>query len=248
MAERYGIKAIQNTLVGEGLRTGSRAVQVVFSGCNLWDGRPLHRSAGPGVCAAWCDADFARGTPMDADAILATMAAVWPADNGLQRWCWLTGGEPLLQVNLALLGALKVAGWRVALETNGTLALPAGAGGLVDHLCVSPKLGTKLALAKADELKVVLPGAFGAAGWTDAQLEALETAGGWGALYVQPQDVGLVESIPDVTVLRGNSDDAETQALGAQLYAAHVRRAVGFVMAHPHWRLSAQTQKPLALP
>lgn len=265
---RYGVKAVENTILGEGLMAGRRAVRVGVSGCNFWDGHPLHRhEAGTAPCARWCDADFYKGAVLDEEALLAAMEAAWPWEQRLAdiswtweyageprieaaglRWCWLTGGEPLLQVDRALLLALHRAGWAVAVETNGSLAPPYLE--MVDHLCVSPKHGAPCVVTRAEELKVVLPGAaFGEPGWADGELDALAKAGTWGALYVQPQDVLAPPDVVGATLLRGASsgDESVDEALDAA-YRQHLARATGFVMRHPAWRLSVQAQKFVGLP
>lgn len=246
---RYGVKEVVSTLYGEGLRAGARSVVVRFSGCNLWDGHPLRRDEGPGACARWCDADFYQGVVLDTDALLGRMDEAWtPGAVEGARWCVLTGGEPLLQVDPPLVRALKARGWRVAVETNGTIESPVLPH--VDHLCVSPKRGAELRVRAAHELKVVLPGAaLGEPGWTDAELVALAARGSWGACFVQPQDVSLGDGPPGLTVLRGDAsgDEAVDAALG-EVFAAHLARAIRFVTTHPTWRLSAQVHKLVGLP
>lgn len=251
---RYGIKEVFNTLQGEGSRVGARSVFVRFSGCNLWDGNPLHRGEGAGACARWCDTDFRKGKVHDVEQLLERMNAAWPADGGA-RWCVLTGGEPLLQVDEALVEALEQDGWRVAVETNGTVAPAPRVFARLSHVCVSPKLGTELVLREAHELKVVLPGAAAddpSAGWTDEMLAALESAGTWGALYVQPLDPLVDGQGLEFTALRlpGSSADVEEEAasLANALYVHNLQRAVAFVFAHPQWRLSAQLHKFIQVP
>ena len=130
----YRINEIFYSLQGEGVHTGRPAVFVRFSGCNLR--------------CPWCDTDFAAYREMTADDILAAMAG-YPA-----RFAVLTGGEPSLQIDEPLLQALHKAGWTIAIETNGTRALPQG----IDWLTASPKEGSRLALDRADEVKVVYTG------------------------------------------------------------------------------------------
>lgn len=247
---RYGVKAVTNTIWGEGQRTGQRSVVVAFTDCNLWDGHPLHRSQGQGGCAMWCDADFFRGEVLSLPDLLGRMEAAWPRTEALpdaHRWCVLTGGEPLLQVTDVLLECLHVEGWKVAVETNGTLAHPILS--VVDHLCVSPKRGTKLVVRAADELKVIVPGAvLLEPGWSDDDLVALEKAGTWGALYVQPQDVLTNPAVVDATVLRGGSAATEeVNVLLEHVLRANTQMAVSFVLRHPAWRLSAQVHKLVGL-
>jgi organic radical activating enzyme len=65
----------------------------------------------------------------------------------------VTGGEPLLQLDAALIEALHARGFEIAVETNGTLPAPAG----LDWICVSPKAGTEVVQRAGDELKLVWP-------------------------------------------------------------------------------------------
>ena len=151
----YSVKEIFLTLQGEGGQAGRAAVFCRFAGCNLWTGREQDRVSA--VCR-FCDTDFVGidglggGKFATADALASAVAAAWrgAADN---RLVVLTGGEPLLQVDDALVAALHVAGFAIALETNGTLAAPAG----IDWVCVSPKADAALAQTSGQELKLVYP-------------------------------------------------------------------------------------------
>lgn len=146
----YTVKEIFLTSQGEGANIGRTAVFIRFSGCNLWSGREADRAQA--VCQ-FCDTDFVGGTRFADSTTLARAAeATWGAGEA-HRFCVLTGGEPLLQVDAPLLAALRACGFTIAVETNGTQPLP----GQVDWLCVSPKAGTTLALHAADELKLVYP-------------------------------------------------------------------------------------------
>jgi 7-carboxy-7-deazaguanine synthase (Cx14CxxC type) len=146
----YTIHEIFLTAQGEGANIGRTAVFVRFAGCNLWSGREEDRASA--VCR-FCDTDFRGGTSFDTAQTLAdAVAALWPAGAG-NRFAVLTGGEPLLQVNAALVEALRARGFRVAVETNGTQPLPCD----LDWICVSPKAGAPLVLLRADELKLVYP-------------------------------------------------------------------------------------------
>ena len=151
----YSVKEIFLTLQGEGGQAGRVAVFCRFTGCNLWTGREQDRSNA--VCR-FCDTDFVGtdgsggGKFASAGALAAAVAAAWegPPEN---RLVVLTGGEPLLQVDLALIDALHAAGFAIALETNGTIAAPAG----IDWVCVSPKADAALAQIRGHELKLVYP-------------------------------------------------------------------------------------------
>lgn len=153
----YRVKEIYYTLQGEGANTGRPAVFCRFSGCNLWSGREEDRLAA--VCG-FCDTDFAGtdgpggGIFPTPEALAAAIAEQWPAAwPGLRPFVVLTGGEPLLQVDLQLVDSLHRMGFEIAVETNGSLDLPAG----IDWICVSPKAGAPLKVRRGDELKLVYP-------------------------------------------------------------------------------------------
>ena len=154
----YTVKELFPTLQGEGAQAGRAAIFCRFTGCNLWSGREEDRSSA--VCQ-FCDTDFV-GTDGDgggkfvsatqlADAIekswLSTLA------GPQQRYVVFTGGEPLLQLDKPLIDALHSKEFMVAIETNGTIKVPAG----VDWVCVSPKAGSELVVLQADEIKLVIP-------------------------------------------------------------------------------------------
>ena len=145
----YTVKEIFLTAQGEGANIGRTAVFLRFAGCNLWSGREDDRA---GAICQFCDTEFVGGARFaDADSLADQAAALWP-DAG-HRFTVLTGGEPLLQVDAALLAALRTRGFSIAVETNGTQSLP----GPIDWVCVSPKAGAPLVLEQADELKLVYP-------------------------------------------------------------------------------------------
>jgi 7-carboxy-7-deazaguanine synthase (Cx14CxxC type) len=150
----YAVKELYYTLQGEGAQAGRPAVFLRFAGCNLWSGREEDRATA--VCR-FCDTDFVGvdgpgGGRFGAPAALAdAVAARWP--GGGRPYVVCTGGEPLLQVDAALIAALHGAGFEVAVETNGTIAAPAG----LDWICVSPKSTAPLAQTSGHELKLVYP-------------------------------------------------------------------------------------------
>lgn len=152
----YSVKEIFYTLQGEGRNAGRAAVFCRFAGCNLWSGREEDRAT---ATCRFCDTDFigtngtGGGRFADAADLSAAIAAAWPQDQLEDRLVVLTGGEPLLQLDTPLVDALHAAGFEIAVETNGTIAPPAG----VDWLCVSPKAGAALAVTGGDELKLVFP-------------------------------------------------------------------------------------------
>jgi 7-carboxy-7-deazaguanine synthase len=153
----YAVKEIYYTLQGEGANAGRAAVFCRFAGCNLWSGREQDRAEA--VCR-FCDTEFVGtdgpggGKFTTAAELARAVASVWPADyQSDRRFVVCTGGEPLLQLDPALLEALHAEGFEVAVETNGTVPPPAG----IDWLCVSPKADATLAVAEGDELKLVFP-------------------------------------------------------------------------------------------
>lgn len=150
----YAVKEIFYTLQGEGLRAGRPAVFCRFAGCNLWSGREEDRER---ATCRFCDTDFVGtdgvlGGRYEAQALAEQIAALWPAGQA-HRYVVLTGGEPLLQVDEPLLKALHAQGFEIALETNGSLPVPAG----VDWICVSPKAGADWVQRQGHELKLVFP-------------------------------------------------------------------------------------------
>lgn len=151
----YAVKEIFYTLQGEGAQTGRPAVFLRFAGCNLWSG--LERDRARAVCR-FCDTDFVGvdgpggGKFADAATLARQAIAAWPAGGRRARpFAVLTGGEPLLQLDAALIAALKGEGFEIAVETNGTIAAPAG----IDWICVSPKAGAPLVQTSGQELKLV---------------------------------------------------------------------------------------------
>ncbi|HEV2646451.1 MAG TPA: 7-carboxy-7-deazaguanine synthase [Acidobacteriaceae bacterium] len=152
----YSVKEIFYTLQGEGAHTGRAAVFCRFAGCNLWSGREADRTSA--ICT-FCDTDFVGtdgeggGKFATPEALADSIASFWPATDSGPRFIVCTGGEPLLQLDVALIEALHQRNFEVAIETNGTLAVPPG----VDWVCVSPKAGSQLVVQSGDELKVVYP-------------------------------------------------------------------------------------------
>ncbi|MFQ5346511.1 MAG: 7-carboxy-7-deazaguanine synthase [Rhodothalassiaceae bacterium] len=152
----YSVKEIYYTLQGEGAQTGRAAVFCRFAGCNLWSGREADRAA---ALCRFCDTDFVGtdgpggGRFDSATALAAAVRDRWPADAPGRPMVVCTGGEPLLQLDAPLIAALHEAGLEIAVETNGTLAAPAG----LDWICVSPKAGAPLVQKSGNELKLVHP-------------------------------------------------------------------------------------------
>jgi 7-carboxy-7-deazaguanine synthase len=151
----YAVKEIFLTLQGEGAHAGRAAVFCRFAGCNLWNGREEDRASA--ICR-FCDTDFVGtdgtlgGRYASADDLADLIAGQWTGGKA-NRYVVLTGGEPLLQVDAPLIAALHARGFKVAVETNGTIEAPEG----LDWICVSPKAGAPLVLRRGHELKLVYP-------------------------------------------------------------------------------------------
>jgi 7-carboxy-7-deazaguanine synthase len=151
----YAVKEMFLTLQGEGVNAGRRAVFVRFAGCNLWSGREQDRSTA--VCK-FCDTDFVGtdglggGKFADAQALADAVSGFWGAGEQ-DRFVVLTGGEPMLQIDDAIVDALHAAGFRIAIESNGTLPVHPG----IDWVCISPKAGSIVVQRSGDELKLVWP-------------------------------------------------------------------------------------------
>jgi 7-carboxy-7-deazaguanine synthase (Cx14CxxC type) len=186
----YTVKEIFYTLQGEGRNAGRPAVFCRFSGCNLWTGREADRH--DAVCQ-FCDTDFVGVGPdggrfVDAASLADAVLARWPdvaagRASGGRPLVVCTGGEPLLQLDEAVVDALHARGFEVAVETNGTLLPPSG----IDHVCVSPKADAPLALTRGHELKLVYPQRHPAAQperFADLDFEDF---------FLQPLDSGSVE-------------------------------------------------------
>ena len=155
----YAVKEIFYTLQGEGANAGRPAVFCRFAGCNLWSG--LERDRAAAVCK-FCDTDFVGtdgtlgGKYVTAAELAAVVARQWPITSKGRRLVVCTGGEPLLQLDDALIAALHAEDFEIAVETNGTIAAPTG----IDWICVSPKAGAELVQTHGQELKVVVPQPF----------------------------------------------------------------------------------------
>ncbi len=174
----YAVKEAFLTLQGEGVQAGARAVFLRFAGCNLWSGREQDRATAQ---CNFCDTDFVGtdgpggGKFADPINLAGHIEALW-GEGAEERLVVITGGEPMLQLDEALIGALHARGFRIAAESNGTL--PATPG--IDWLCVSPKAGTEVIQKSGDELKLVWP----QAGIDPAEVEQWE----FDHFLVQPMD------------------------------------------------------------
>ena len=224
----YSVKEIFYTLQGEGLRAGRPAVFCRFAGCNLWSGREEDRN--DAVCR-FCDTDFVgtdgtSGGKYSAQELAALIAAHWPSTEhgraaGAVPYVVLTGGEPMLQVDQAFIDALHEHGFEIAVETNGTLPVPMGEGG-IDWVCVSPKAGAPWVQRRGHELKLVYPQPT----LMPARVAALADAATPG------------EEAPQF-------DYWLLQPMDGPLQAQHTKQAIAHCQSHPRWRLSVQTHKVL---
>ncbi len=177
----YSVKELFYTLQGEGAQAGRPAVFLRFAGCNLWSGREEDRASA--ICR-FCDTEFVGtdgegGGKFESAAGLArAVAAAWPegAPGTSRPYVVCTGGEPLLQLDPALIDALHEEGFEIAVETNGTIAAPDG----IDWICVSPKAGAGLVQTSGHELKLVYP-------QQDFPPEPFETLG-FEHFFLQPMD------------------------------------------------------------
>jgi organic radical activating enzyme len=209
----YRVNEIFFTLQGEGAHSGIPAVFVRFSGCNL-------------KCP-WCDTEFADFTEMSAEEIVHTMLELYDLPNERRKMCVLTGGEPSLQVDKALIDALHAAGFYICIETNGTRSLPDG----IDWITCSPKEQTLkqsqttsngLKLTKVNEVKVVFTGTYDPEVWRKKieaehwMLQPLRYTGEW-----------LMENVD------AWEDDRND----------NLNDTVRYILSHPFWRLSVQLHK-----
>ncbi len=215
----YSVKEIFYTLQGEGAQAGLPAVFCRFAGCNLWSGREADRS---GAVCQFCDTEFVGtdgtlgGKFADASSLAERIAAQWPANgHGGTRLTVLTGGEPLLQVDTALVNALHAQGFRIAVETNGTIVAPAG----IDWLCVSPKAGALWVQQQGQELKIVWP-------QDGLELSQLAETGQFTHRFLQPKDLTKLPAQP-----RGLPQ------------ADPIQLCIDQCLRDPRWRLSLQTHK-----
>ena len=201
----YRVNEIFFTLQGEGAHSGIPAVFVRFSGCNLR--------------CPWCDTDFADYKEMSASEIVAEMLSLYDVPNERRKMCVITGGEPSLQVDTPLIEALHKAGFYICIETNGTRPLPDG----IDWITCSPKEGTKIALKKVNEVKVVFTGTYDPEIWR-SKFEAEH----WMLQPLRYNGDLLMESGID----EWSEDNSD-----------YLDETVRYILAHPFWRLSVQLHK-----
>ena len=151
----YGVKEIYYTIQGEGHHTGQAAIFCRFSGCNLWSG--LEKDRESAICK-FCDTDFwgtdgENGGKYTDQELVNICLSLWPKSLDIKPFVVFTGGEPLLQVDEALITIFHEHSFYIAIETNGTIEVPPG----IDWVCVSPKAGSHTIVKSGDELKVVYP-------------------------------------------------------------------------------------------
>jgi 7-carboxy-7-deazaguanine synthase (Cx14CxxC type) len=186
----YAVKEAFLTLQGEGMQAGSRAVFLRFAGCNLWSGREQDRATAQ---CNFCDTDFVGtdgpggGKFASATDLAKHVERLW-GEGQERRLVVVTGGEPMLQLDTALIDELHVEGFKVAVESNGTIAATPG----IDWLCISPKAGTEIVQRSGDELKLVWP----QRGVDPADLE------GWDFrnFLVQPMDCADAQAATDAAI------------------------------------------------
>lgn len=223
----YQIKEAFYSLQGEGVQAGRPAVFCRFVGCNLWSGREEDRA---NAACNLCDTNFLgtdgqQGGRFENAAQLAQhLAALWPwpeaeakASRSARPYVVLTGGEPLLQVDQPLIQALKQAGFEVAVETNGTLPVPAG----IDWICVSPKGQARLQQRSGDELKLVYP-------------QAGVDPNGFLELDFQHFVLQPLDGTPQKETLQKEAQDFTQQTLA-------------FCLRHPRWKMGIQLHKHLRI-
>jgi len=195
----YSIKEAFYTLQGEGAQAGRASVFCRFTGCNLWSGRERDRATSQ---CTFCDTDFVGtdgqngGQFADAAALASHLERLWPVlvPGRHQPYVVFTGGEPLLQLDTALIEAMHAKGFEIAVETNGTLPAPTG----IDWICVSPKNDNALRQTRGDELKLVHPQA-GVDPETFAELDFTH-------FFLQPMDLAPGAIVTDVSPMDATVD------------------------------------------
>lgn len=227
---QYRVKEMFYSLQGEGARAGRAAVFCRFSKCNLWNGREESRAEA--VCN-FCDTDILGtdgqngGEFINADSLATSIQALWDSNqilsssstqtNKAKPYVIFTGGEPLLQLDSALVEEMHRRNFEVAIESNGTLPLPAG----IDWVCLSPKGSSKVIFERCDELKLVYP-------QTEATPEMYQDF---------PADHYFLSPMANPTIHFGEDEDK----------ANNTRLATEYCLQHPQWRLTLQMHKLLGI-
>jgi len=209
---RYTVKEIFGTTIqGEGGMTGVPCHFVRLSGCNMWDGRPETREAS--LCP-FCDTDFYKGDKMTAGQINIALIELTTL-SARPEWVTVTGGEPMLQLSksMDLVEHLHRGGWRVAIETNGTVEIPSGVFNEGDYLTMSPKLERSQIIAgPVDSVKL---------------------------LYPHPDPAMTPDAFADYPA---QSHYLQPITAATEEQTTHNRQqAVEYVKRNPWWRLSLQT-------
>ncbi|MEP1229546.1 MAG: 7-carboxy-7-deazaguanine synthase [Litorimonas sp.] len=221
----YSVKEIFLTIQGEGMQAGIPAVFLRFSGCNLWSG--LERDRAAAICK-FCDTDFIGtdgnngGKFQTAEDLAQAVTQEWRGVGG-QKWVVCTGGEPLLQLDTTLIAALHEAGFKVAVETNGTIKAPDGSE-RIDWLCVSPKANAPLVQTSGDELKLVYPQNEN----NPKDFEGLN----FSIFSLQPRDDSFLSA--DMSALKTHQ-------------SPHLKAVIEFCLSNPQWRISLQTHKIMGI-
>ena len=219
----YSVKEIFYTLQGEGIRAGRPSVFCRFSGCNLWSGREEDRDEA--ICN-FCDTDFVGtdgtqgGKFQTATHLASAVANLWPKGKP-NRYVVLTGGEPVLQVDQALIEALHKQDFEIAVETNGTVLAPHG----IDWICVSPKAGAEWIQRTGNELKLIYPQAL--------LMPSMIKTEGFDHYLLQPMDP------VDKTL--------ESEGAKKSAQRTNTAKAIDYCQQNPEWRLSVQTHKILEI-
>ncbi|MDP2506747.1 7-carboxy-7-deazaguanine synthase [Oceanobacter sp. 3_MG-2023] len=218
----YRIKEAFYTLQGEGTHAGRPSVFCRFSKCNLWNGKEDGRAS---ASCQFCDTDFVgtdgqNGGRYSQDELCSLLRALWPASD-IPPYIVCTGGEPALQLDEDLIEAMHQQGFEIAIETNGTLPLPAN----IDWICLSPKENSQVVLQQCDELKLVYP----QPGAMPEQFEHIKAT----HRYLQPMDMTALQQAPK----------RDHIPLFSVQPANPVQAAVSYCLANPQWKLSTQTHK-----
>ena len=223
----YKVKEAFYTLQGEGAHAGRPAVFCRFSKCNLWNGRELSRTSS--ICN-FCDTDFNgtdgnNGGTYSAEALTAKLVSLWPNMNLGIPYIVCTGGEPLLQLDEALISLFQKAGFEVGVETNGTLPAPTG----IDWLCVSPKGASHVVIKQCDELKLIYPQPD-CLPEHHSDIQATH-------YYLQPMASYQAKIATD------NPFAAAKEGLSTN----NTKKTIEYCLEHPKWSLSLQTHKYLEI-
>lgn len=215
--KRYTVKRVFGpTLQGEGSLTGAVTTFIRFAGCNVWDGRAESKASS---ACPYCDTDFVGGVRMSAGDIVDAIAR-----TGLVAGAWVTvsGGEPLLQLDRELVDALHVAGWKVAIETNGTRRLD-GLVDVVDHVTVSPKRPpSETVIERADDLKVLVP-------HPDERITpaAFDDVGAFAGAVRWVQPVNHADELDPLSVARAVSALLSSKGRGGWRLSLQVHKLIG---------------------